>query len=226
MTLTAQPSTATSAPKRRRGRTMLRRILVGLLVVLLAFGAWVGSVAGRVWWVARHDDRTRVDAIVVMGASQWDGTPTEVFAARLDHGAALWDDGVAPVVVTVGSKLKGDRFTEAGSGRSYLIDQGVAANRIVAVPQGHDTWKSLVAVHRLADRRGWDSIVLVSDPWHMFRARAMAERLGFTATTSPTRSGPSVWTRETEAKSITRETLAYVWWRLSGGMPWRGADIN
>lgn len=205
---------------------MLRRAVTVLLVLLLAFGVWVGSVAGRVWFVARQDDRSHVDAIVVLGASQWDGTPTEVFAARLDHGAALWQDDVAPVVVTVGSKLKGDRFTEAGSGRAYLIDQGVAADRVVAVPEGHDTWHSLRAVSRLADRRGWDSIVLVSDPWHMFRAREMAERLGFTATTSPTRSGPSVWTREAEAKSITRETLAYVWWRLSGGVPWRGADIS
>lgn len=223
--MTAPPSATVPARQRSRGRVVLRRVaalvaLAGLVAVL-----WVASVAGRVWWVARQDDRTPVDAIVVLGASQYDGTPTSVFASRLDHAVALWGDEVAPVVVTVGSKLPGDRFTEAESGRRYLVDQGVDAADVVAVPEGRDTWRSLRAVDRLAEARGWDSVVLVSDPWHEFRAREMAERLGLTASTSPTRSGPSVWTREAQLRSIARETAAYVWWRVGGGAPWRGPDI-
>jgi len=223
--VTTPASTAAAAPRRSRGRRLLRLVGATVLVVALVLGLWVASVAGRVWYVARQDDVKPVDAIVVLGASQYDGTPTSVFAARLDHAAGLWKDGVAPVVITVGSKLPGDRFTEAGAGRTYLIDHGVAGRKVVAVPQGHDTWNSLQAVQRLMDRRGWDSVVLVSDPWHEFRAREMSERLGMTATTSPTRSGPAVLTRGAEVRSIARETAAYVWWRVGRGAPWRGPDI-
>jgi uncharacterized SAM-binding protein YcdF (DUF218 family) len=225
LTLTAPHPPAAPAPQRRRGRSGLRWAGLVLLVVTVLLGLWAASVAGRVWWVARQDQRAPADAIVVLGASQWDGTPTSVFAARLDHAVTLWSDGVSPTVVTVGSKLPGDRFTEAGSGRSYLIDHGVAPSAVLAVPVGHDTWGSLRAVDRLAEREGWDSVVLVSDPWHEFRSREMAERLGLVATTSPTRSGPSVWTRRAELTSIARETAAYLWWRLAGGAPWRGPDI-
>ncbi|MEO8328538.1 MAG: YdcF family protein, partial [Candidatus Nanopelagicales bacterium] len=74
--------------------------------------AWVGSVAFRVWWVARGDDRTPVDVVFVLGASQYDGEPSPVFAGRLDHAVRLYEEGVAPEVVTVGSNMPGDRFTE------------------------------------------------------------------------------------------------------------------
>jgi uncharacterized SAM-binding protein YcdF (DUF218 family) len=225
LTVTTPQSTAAAASQRSRGRRLLRGAVAGTLVVGLLLGLWVASVAGRVWYVARQDDPRPVDAIVVLGASQYDGTPTSVFAARLDHAAALWTDGVAPVVITVGSKLPGDRFTEASAGRSYLLDQGVAARKVIAVPRGHDTWNSLRAVRQVMDDRGWDSVVLVSDPWHEFRAREMSERLGLVATTSPTRTGPAVLTRGAELRSIARETAAYVWWRIGGGAPWRGPDI-
>jgi len=225
LTVTAPSSTAAAAPGRSRGRRLVRLVVSAVLLVALVLGLWVASVAGRVWYVARQDNVTPVDAIVVLGASQYDGTPTSVFAARLDHAAGLWKDGVAPVVVTVGSNLPGDRFTEAGAGRTYLIDQGVAGRRVIAVPRGNDTWNSLQAVQRLVDRRGWDSVVLVSDPWHEFRAREMSERLGMVATTSPARSGPAVLTRGAQLRSIVRETAAYVWWRVGRGAPWRGPDI-
>jgi uncharacterized SAM-binding protein YcdF (DUF218 family) len=225
LTVTTPQPTAAAATKRSRGRRVLRGVVGGVLVLGLVLGLWVASVAGRVWYVARQDDRQPVDAIVVLGASQYDGTPTSVFAARLDHAAALWDDGVAPVVITVGGKLPGDRFTEAGSGRTYLLAHGVAARSVIAVPRGHDTWNSLKAVRQVMVARGWDSVALVSDPWHEFRAREMSERLGLVATTSPTRSGPAVLTRSAELRSIARETAAYVWWRVGGGAPWRGPDI-
>jgi uncharacterized SAM-binding protein YcdF (DUF218 family) len=196
------------------------------LVLLVVIVCWVGSVAFRVWSVARVDQTAGTDAIVVLGASQYDGRPSPVFAGRLDQVVKLYEAGVAPTVVTVGSNLPGDRFTEAAAGRDYLIDAGVPATAIVPVPIGNDTWESLIAVKRESRRQGWDKVTLVSDPWHMFRAREMAEDLGLTVRTAPTRTGPIVQERITEVRSIARETAAYVWWRFSGGAPWSGPDIE
>ena len=219
MTLLAARPSRPAAPRRRRP---VLRVLLVLLVVLVA---WLGSVVFRVWYVARHDDRSPTDAIVVLGASQYDGRPSPVFAGRLDHVVELYKAGVAPTVVTVGSNMPGDRYTEAGSGKQYLIDAGIPANAIVALPVGRDTWNSLQAVGKQADRRGWDSVTLVSDPWHEFRAREMTESLGLDAATSPTRTGPIVQERITEIRSVFRESGAYVWWRISGGAPWSGPDL-
>ena len=219
MTLIAARQDRSVAPRRRRP---VLRVLLILVIVLVA---WLGSVAFRVWYVARQDDQSETDAIVVMGASQYDGRPSPVFAGRLDHVVELYRAGVAPVVVTVGSNMPGDRFTEAGSGKQYLIGAGIPAEAIVALPIGRDSWNSIEAVGRQATRRGWDSVTLVSDPWHEFRAREMAEAVGLDATTSPTRTGPIVQERITEIRSVVRETGAYLWWRISGGAPWSGPDV-
>ncbi|HVQ88422.1 MAG TPA: YdcF family protein [Actinomycetes bacterium] len=219
MTMTAARPARSASPRRRP----VLRVLLLLLALLMV---WVGSVAFRVWWVARGDDRTPVDAVVVLGASQYDGDPSPVFAGRLDHAVELYDEGVAPEVVTVGSNLPGDRFTEAGSGKEYLIQAGVPADAIDSLPVGHDTWRSLQAVDALAERRGWQTLVLVTDPWHEFRSREMAEALGMDVNTSPTRTGPIVQERITEVKAVIRETAAYVWWRMSGGAPWSGPDLD
>ena len=216
----------TQAATRQRQQTRRRRPLlrVGLLLALVVL-AWVASVAFRVWWVARQDDRSPVEVIVVLGASQYDGTPTPVFAGRLDHALELYEEGVAPEIATVGSNMPGDRYTEAGSGKAYLVANGVPAADIEAIPVGRDTWSSMQAVAKEAKAQDWDSAVIVSDPWHEFRAREMAESLGMNVTTSPTRTGPIVQERITEARSIVRETAAYIWWRLSGGAPWSGPDL-
>lgn len=221
MTVLTEAKPATSKKARRR-RPLLRAMLL-LLVILIA---WVGSVAFRVWSVARVNEDAKTDAIVVLGASQYNGTPSPVFQGRLDQVVTLYDKGVAPNVITVGGKLDGDNYTEAGSGKKYLVDAGIPASAITAVPVGHDTWNSLRAVDRVTNDRNWDSITIVSDPWHEFRSREMAEALGLDANTSPTRTGPIVLERSTEIKSIVRETAAYVWWRFSGGAPWSGPDID
>jgi uncharacterized SAM-binding protein YcdF (DUF218 family) len=184
------------------------RRLVAL--VLLAVLAVLGGTAARVWWVARQDARPVSDAIVVLGASQFDGRPSAVFRARLDHAADLYDAGVAPVVVTVGGGQPGDRTTEGAAGAAYLSGKGVKA---LAVGEGSDTLQSLRALDRVYAERGWRTAVLVTDPWHSLRARRMATDLGLDAVTSPTRSGPAVQTRSTELRYIARETAAYLYYR-------------
>jgi uncharacterized SAM-binding protein YcdF (DUF218 family) len=223
--LTTTPSAAPVVVRSRRRRWLRRAVLVALALAAI-FALWVGSVAAQVWWVARSDQRTHVDAIVVLGASQYNGTPSPVLAWRLTHAKTLYKDGVAAVVVTVGGKMPGDQYTEGGSGRDYLAQNGVPRSALIAVPTGRDTWNSMEAVAALAKTRGWDSIVIVTDPWHAFRCREMAQSLGLTATTSPVHSGPVVQSRGEEARYIARETAAYVWWRLTGGraLPFSGPD--
>ena len=187
----------------------VRRLIA--LVLLLAF-AVVGGTAARVWWVARQDDRPRADAIVVLGASQFDGRPSAVLRARLDHAKELYDAGVAPRVVTVGGGRPGDRFTEAEAGANYLEGKGVEG--VVAIGVGSDTLRSLKAMDARFEQEGWDSAVLVTDPWHSLRSRRMAQDLGIEAATSPARSGPAVATRSTEVRYIARETAAYLYYRV------------
>ena len=187
----------------------VRRVLA--VLVLLPVLVLAGTAA-RVWWVARQDDRPRSDAIVVLGASQFDGRPSAVFKARLDHAADLYRDGVAPRIVTVGGGRTGDRFTEAEAGKRYLATQGVTS--VVAVGTGSDTLQSLQALDTVYEQRGWRSAVLVTDPWHSLRSRRMASDLGIRAATSPTRSGPANASRSTEARYVTRETAAYLYYRL------------
>jgi uncharacterized SAM-binding protein YcdF (DUF218 family) len=187
----------------------VRRVLSLLVLAVLLV---VGGTAAKVWWVARQDERPRSDAIVVLGAAQFDGRPSKVFASRLDHAADLFEEGVAPRVVTLGGGLPGDRFTEAQSGATYLKERGVTS--VLAVGEGNDTLQSLRALERALQGRGWHSIVLVTDPWHSLRSRRMAQDLGFEVHTSPTRSGPAVQTRGTEVRYIARETAAYLYYRL------------
>ena len=189
------------------GRLVLGAVVVALFVV--------GGTAFRVWQVARQDDRQPADAVVVLGAAQYDGTPSSIFAARLKHAEALYEDGIAPRIITTGGGRSGDVTTEAEAGRRYLIDRGVPARDVIAVAEGSDTLGSLQAVALRAERDGWHSALVVSDPWHSLRARTMARDTGLTAWTSPTRSGPVVQTRETQARYIVRETAALLFYRLT-----------
>lgn len=150
-------------------------------------------------------DLARHDVIVVLGSAQFDGVPQPVFAARLDHAAAVWDAIKAPIV-TVGGKREGDRFTEAEAGRIYLRAQAVPGSDLVPVPTGRDTWTSLVAVTDMMAERGWDTAVIVTDAAHLARSRAMMASLGFTqvSVSAPT-SGPGA---TLSTRYVIRETLA------------------
>jgi uncharacterized SAM-binding protein YcdF (DUF218 family) len=184
-------------------RTLAALLMLVLLTLLVT--------AGRIWWVARHDDRRTSDVIVVLGAAQFDGRPSSVFTARLDHAAKLYADKVAPRMITVGGKQGGDRFTEAAAGKVWLADHGTPANRISAVETGSDTLSSMRAVAEKMRAEGWKTAVIVTDPWHSLRTRSMARSEGIDAVTSPTRQGPAVRTRGTELHYIARETLGYLY---------------
>jgi uncharacterized SAM-binding protein YcdF (DUF218 family) len=197
---------------RPRRTTWPVRVVVGAVLVVAFL---VGGTALRVWYVARADDRRPVDAVVVLGAAQYDGEPSSVFAARLRHAEVLYDDGLAPRIVTTGGSRAGDAYTEAEAGRRYLIGRGVPPAAVVAVGEGTDTLGSLRAADARARHDGWNTALVVSDPWHSLRARTMARDSGLAAWTSPTRTGPVVRTRETQARYIVRETAAMLYYTIT-----------
>jgi uncharacterized SAM-binding protein YcdF (DUF218 family) len=186
---------------------LLGSVLVAVLVI--------GGTAFRVWQVARVDDRRPVDVVVVLGAAQYDGGPSPIFASRLRHAQRLYEQGLAARIVTVGGNRTGDNFTEAEAGQRYLVERGVPISVVLAVGEGSDTLGSLRAVAAEADRRGWKTALVVSDPWHSLRARTMSRDAGLAAWSSPTRSGPVVQTRATQARYIVRETGALLYYRLT-----------
>lgn len=194
-------------------RWLLRLVLGVVLVAALV----VGGIGFRVWQVARVDDRSDADVVVVLGAAQYNGEPSDFLAARLDHGARLWRAGVAPVIVTVGGALPGDEYTEAEAGRRYLLSYGIPAEAVAAVGSGSDTLSSVRAVAERGKALGWSSAVIVSDPGHSLRARTMARDTGLDVQVSPTRSGPVVQTRLIQARYIARETAALVYYKLTHG---------
>lgn len=205
----------TARPHARR-KTTKRSRFVGFLVVLMllsliavvllpVYAGWRVVSAGGV------DDRRATDAIVVLGAAQYNGKPSPVLAARLDHAAVLYRQSVAPRIITVGGKQPGDRYTEAGAGMHYLTQQGVPTADIAAVPAGRDTKQSLIAVAKMAEREGWRSVTLVSDPAHMARVDAIAEHLGFQAHLSPTRKGDGT---ALTTEYVARETAGLLAFQL------------
>lgn len=153
---------------------------------------WIVYLLGALWLVYRtgNSDQARpVDAIVVMGAAQYDGRPSPQLAARLDHVVELWRRGLAEVVVTTGGNRPGDRFTEAQASAEYLVARGVPRDAVLEVG-GSTSYASLRAARDAVVALGLHSVLLVSDPYHSLRIRLVAQELGLTAYVSPTHSSP------------------------------------
>src|SRR5699024_10115643 len=153
--------------------------------------------------------------IVVLGAAQYNGKPSGVLRARLQHAKRLYEHDVADTILTTGGSQPGDVSTEAKAGAGWLGQHGVPDRSVLAVSDGRNTLGSLRAAASVADDRGWQDSVIVSDPWHSLRARTMLRDLGMAASVSPTHTGPIVRSRSTELRYIVRETGALLYYRLT-----------
>jgi uncharacterized SAM-binding protein YcdF (DUF218 family) len=199
---------------------LLRRhpLFAALGVVVLLLVSFVAGGAIVVWQAAHHDDASeidRADAIVVLGAAQYDGKPSPVFAGRLDHAALLYEQGRAGRILVLGGGQPGDRFTEAEAGRAYLVERGVPEEAILPVPRGHTTFESLRAAAPVMREAGLDSAFLVSDPWHNARVKRMARDLGIDGHASATWRSAAT-SQETRFEGYVRETFAYLYYRVVG----------
>ncbi len=181
-----------SGPARPAGRSHRRRWILRLALAALALLVlYVGVTFVQVLLASRSDDRDPTDAILVLGAAQYDGTPSPVLQERLDHALDLYEDGVAPRIVLTGGKQAGDRFTEAYAGYRYLAGKGVPADDLLVVSDGSSTWDSLRAAERVLQAEGVDRVTLVSDSYHSARLKGIAGEVGIDATVSPTGAAPT-----------------------------------
>lgn len=155
--------------------------------------------------VSRLDQRFAADAIVVLGAAQYDGRPSPVFQARLDHGAELYREGWSDLVVVTGGIVPGDRMSEATAGRRYLLSLGIPPDSIVVQAEGRSTAGSMDAVAVWLRGQGHQRVLLVSDPFHLARLRIEARRLGLEAWTSPTTTSPISSRFTTELRYLLSE---------------------
>ena len=183
-------------------------VVVALLLVYLA----VSFV--QVWQAARQDEAREVEAIVVFGAAQYNGRPSPVLRARLDHTAALYKRGLSDVVVVTGGAQPGDRATEASASARYLKQRGVPESALLREVRGRDSWQSLASAATFLKQRGRTRVLLVSDPFHSARVEAMADELGLDAFVSPTRTSPIGGAEE--IRHLGREAVALAAGRVVG----------
>jgi len=168
------------------GRRALGGIVVAVILMALGWAAVVVAVAVQ----AAHDQATGADAIAVLGAAQYNGRPSPVFRARLDHAATLYQRGLAPTVLVTGGVGARDTLNEANVGRSYLVRLGIPDEAVIPLAGGHDTFSSIDQVRRWFDGRDSRRVLLVSDGFHMLRLQIIARRLGLTPYTSPAAGSP------------------------------------
>ena len=201
--------------RRSRGtRSEIRRwVLTICITATLAIGLLAGSLVIAVYLAARSDQLQQADAIVVMGAAQFNGRPSEVLKARLDTTYQVWQDGIAPVIIVTGGKMPGDRFTESEASRDYLVDLGVPEAAILLENEGRTSQASLQRVGTIARDHDIHSVVIVSDGFHLFRSKLIADRNGLDAFGVASEGSPiRPWTT-TEFEYVVREAggvLAYL----------------
>jgi uncharacterized SAM-binding protein YcdF (DUF218 family) len=204
------PRTADGAPKRKR--SVLRLCIVALFVCVLAATAWTWWVYSQIIYFENMDQARPAEAIVVFGAAEWDGKPSPVFRARLNHALTLYQHGIAPLIITLGGD-GGDQYSEGGVGRSYLMANGVPEADIIAETESRNTSESAHRVAVIARTNNLRRLVIVSDGTHLFRIHAICAADGLNVFTSP-RPRAAVEGRPGEFDRVAHEIIAYTLWRL------------
>ena len=185
---------------------IVKRVIVTLLLVVIVLPLYVG---GRVWYTANHTEPVKSDAIVVLGAAQFDGVPSPVLEARLLEAKRIFEKELAPRILTVGSRAPGDRTTEAASGFYWLVDHGIDKKFVDSIPYGRDTFDSTKSYVDVMKKLNLKTAIIVTDQYHCLRAVTMASDLGISATCAPTRTGPAS-TSNSSFRYLVRETGAYL----------------
>lgn len=179
--------------------------VVGAIVALVVL--YLAITFAQVWWATRQSDDSPATAIVVMGAAQWNGQPSPVLRGRLDHAAELYARGVAPEIIVAGGKQVGDTKTQGLVGFEYLRSKGVPESAVLIEVNGRDSFEELSAARNILDDRGLGrDVVIVTDPYHAYRAAAIASEVGLEPHVSPTGAGSSLHdlVRETGGVAIGR----------------------
>jgi vancomycin permeability regulator SanA len=182
----------------------IRRAISFILLLVIVIPLYV---AGNIWYTAKNTTVEKSDVILVMGAAQFDGRPSEVLLARLNQAKSIFKAGLAPRIYTVGGGAPGDRTTEAAASKAWLIDNGISKTNVLAIAKGRDTLSSTKAYVEQIRKSNFTSVVIVTDPYHCYRALKMARDHGLIATCSAVKSGPAA---NSGIKYLARETGAYL----------------
>lgn len=199
--------------------TLIRRIITVFLTVAIAIPGYALFVT---WNAANNPTIRSAEVIVIPGASQLDGTPGEVLLARLQEAKRLYEAGLAPLIITVGSGAPGDRTTEAASGAYWLRTHGVKRSAIVSLPEGRDTRTQTNAYVAEMKKRKISNVIIATDPYHCNRAITMAKDLDAIATCSPVKDGPNSLDNS-RFRYLAREAGAYLAYITLGR---RGINIS
>jgi len=183
------------------------RALAGLLAAALAY---LSFTMVQVWWTSYRDQRQPAEAIVVMGAAQYNGRPSPALQARLDRAVELHAAGLAPLVVVTGGQRPGDEFTEASAGQRYLLTRGIPLDVLRMEVQGRNSWESLAATARFLRKEHVREVLIVSDSYHSYRLTEIAREVGLTPHVVPARVGGA------SLRDLGRETVAVAVGRLLG----------
>lgn len=197
-------------PRLRRG--ILRALFLLLLVFVMGALGWCRWVYGQIETYATLDQAAPADAIGVFGAAEYDGRPSPVYRARLDHALNLYHRGIAPLIITLGGE-GGDQFSEGGVGREYLMSKGVSEQDIIAETESRNTEESAQRIAVIARANGLRRLVIVSDGTHLFRIHAICAADGLDVLTSP-RPRALIEGSSLEVARIAHEILSYTAWRL------------
>jgi uncharacterized SAM-binding protein YcdF (DUF218 family) len=168
-------------------RSVLARLIYAVALLLVA--VWASFVVAIID-AGRRDQASSADAIIVLGAAQYEGRPSPVLKARLDHAASLWNRGLAPRMIVTGGRGVGDTTSEAAVGMRYLAQRGVPADSISMDTEGLTTSQSMIAARRVLNSNSHPTVLIVSDPFHMLRLAILARRLHMVPLLSPTRTSP------------------------------------
>jgi uncharacterized SAM-binding protein YcdF (DUF218 family) len=200
---------ATPAVRRNFTRWLFWTALVALAVVVVAFCYVSLSIVRD----AGRQELRPADAIVVFGAAEYDGRPSPVFRARLDHANDLFRNGLAPVVITTGGSGADPNFSEGGVGHDYLMRKGIPEAALVAETQASDTAQEAARVAAIMRANQMNSCIAVSDAYHMFRIRMLLSHQGLRVFLAPRPdSRPrSFWLKTT---ALMKETASYLLWHL------------
>ena len=198
---------------------LIRRVISFILLLIIAIPLYV---AGSIWYSARNSEPVKSDVILVMGAAQFDGRPSDVLLARLKQTKIIFNDKVAPRIYTIGAGAPGDRTTEAASGKIWLIAHGVPAKKITAIEEGRDTLVSTKAYTEVMKKRMVSDVIIVTDPFHCLRAMTMANDQGVVSTCSPVQTGPNTISNS-GFRYLLREAGAYLVYITVGR---RGVQIS
>ena len=201
---------ATSAGSARRSGSFAGILLIALLAAATLWVAWVES---QIHYYATRDEARPADAIAVFGAAEYDGRPSPVLRARLDHGLDLYQEKLAPLIITLGGGDPADRHSEGGVGRDYLLANGVPDAAIIAETESSDTEESVKRLAAIARENHLREIVVVSDGTHLFRVHALCSSMGLNVVTSPRPELRPLPPSARMERNI-HEVLSYSFWRL------------